>query len=302
MTGVKKILGLLGHQINYSLSPLMHNTAAEHLGLDYYYTLFNVNSPDDLPAVFDGMRALGIAGFNVTIPYKEKVIRYLDQLSPAAAEVQAVNTVINQDGTLIGDNTDIEGFFEPIQSYKQSIKGHAVAIFGSGGVTRAAIESLKTHFEPGAIHLFVRNLTKGEELRNDIKRRSKYLNLEVHYSDEPESLTLLRSCQLIINATPIGTLSTRHGAHDKPDCIIPLESNVWTPSHIAYDLVYNPPMTPFLMEAQKHGATIVSGLEMLIAQGQRSFKLWTGHDMPVDVVREALQKKLAELAEENGSK
>ncbi|NTV47611.1 MAG: shikimate dehydrogenase, partial [Chlorobiales bacterium] len=270
MTGAKKILGLLGHQINYSLSPLMHNTAAECLGLDYYYTLFNINSVDDLPAVFSGMRALGIAGFNVTIPYKEKVIKYLDQLSPAAAEVQAVNTIINQDGFLIGDNTDIEGFSEPLQSYKQSIKGHVVAIFGSGGATRAAIESLKTHYEPGAIHLFVRNLTKGEELRDDIKRRNKSLNLEVHYNDneDPETIALLRNCALIINATPIGTLSTKHNANDKPDSIVPPESNVWTDSHIAYDLVYNPPMTPFLLEAQKHGATIVSGLEMLIAQGQ----------------------------------
>ncbi|ACF14067.1 shikimate 5-dehydrogenase [Chloroherpeton thalassium ATCC 35110] len=289
----KKILGILGHKIDYSLSPLIHNTAAEHLGLDYYYTIFNIHSAESIPAAIEGMRALGIAGFNVTIPYKERVVKYLDQLAPSASVVQAVNTIVNQDGLLIGYNTDVEGFAEPLLPFQAQLKHQSVAIFGNGGAARATVEALKNLFEPSSIHLIVRNMRKGEELKQDLVRRSMYLKISVHETDEPATLELLKTCRLIVNATPIGTVYANAEPGTKSEPLLPGSSYIWNDQHIAYDLVYSPPMTAFLEDAKNHGATVISGIDMLIGQAARAFQLWTGKDMPLDIVKAAVMKKIA---------
>jgi len=289
----KKILGILGHKIDYSLSPLIHNTAAEYLGLDYYYTIFNINSAETIPAAIEGMRALGIAGFNVTIPYKEQVVKYVDQLSASASEVQAVNTIVNQDGRLIGYNTDIEGFAEPLLPFQSKLKHQPVAIFGNGGAARATVEALKNLFEPSSIHLIVRSMRKGEDLKQDIIRRSTYLKISVHEANEPATLDVLKTCRLIVNATPIGTIYANAAPDAKSEPLLPDSSGIWSSEHIAYDLVYSPPITTFLEDAKQNGATVVSGIDMLIGQAARSFRLWTGQDMPLDIVKATLMKKIS---------
>ncbi len=293
MSKAVKILGLLGHQVDYSLSPLLHNTAIDHLGLNYYYTIFNIASSEELEDVLNGMRAMGIAGFNVTIPYKERVIKYLDQLSPAASEIQAVNTILNQDGQLIGHNTDSYGFSEPLQTHAKLIKGGHVAIFGNGGAARAAIHALRSYFEPASIHIISRTVQRGEELKRDMLRQSTRITIDVHQQEDPETFELLKTCTLVVNATPLGTKKTGHSASSADaQTLIPDDMKLWTPQHIIYDLVYNPFYTPFLIQAREQGATVINGIGMLIAQASQSFKLWTGHDMPLFNVKHAIIKRL----------
>jgi len=293
MCSATKILALLGHQVDYSLSPFIHNTAIAHLGLNYFYTIFNIASSNDLKEVFNGMRAMGIAGFNVTIPYKEKVIAHLDQLSPAATEIQAVNTIVNREGHLIGYNTDSYGFSEPLMPYREDIKGQSVAIFGNGGAARAAIHAFRTYFEPCCIHIVSRNLQRGERLRQDMLRQSSIIDISAHQYDGPDTLKMLKNCKLIINATPIGTnkFSKSQSIKESQE-IIPNEANIWLNKHIAYDLVYNPFETPFLKRAKAKGATTINGLGMLIAQASQSFNLWTGFEMPLFNVQSAIMKRL----------
>ncbi|MFN3560473.1 MAG: shikimate dehydrogenase [Chloroherpetonaceae bacterium] len=287
MNTIKKVLGLIGSEISYTLSPLMHNTAAEALGLNYIYNVFEVSTSDDLPAAIEGIRALDIAGVNVTIPYKERAVKYLDSLSAEASEVQAVNTILNQDGTLIGHNTDIFGFAEPLKAYKSELEKEQVAVLGSGGAARAAIQALKTAFKPSSIIIVARNDAKADALKDDFKRRTKSLKLKTLNIADAEIVEKLRDCKLIINATPVG--SARLSASKEE--LFPAEK-LWTKDHIAYDLVYNPLQTTFLKGAQTAGAKTISGLEMLLFQGAKSFELWTGKAMPIDLVRKTLQNAL----------
>jgi len=287
MSVVKKVLGLLGSEISYTLSPLMHNTAAEALGLNYCYNVFDVHSPDDLPAAVEGIRALGIMGVNVTIPYKERVVKYLDSLSAEASEVQAVNTIVNQDGHLIGHNTDIYGFSEPLKAFMSELEKENIAILGSGGAARAAIQALKNEFKPASIFIVARNEAKSKSLKEDFKRRNKSLKLETLNIADAETVEKLRDCKLIINATPVGSAKPSARKED----LIPAEK-LWTKNHIAYDLVYNPLQTPFLKGAKEAGAKTISGLEMLVYQGAKSFELWTGKQMPIELIRNTLLKAL----------
>jgi shikimate dehydrogenase len=288
MSTIKKVLGLLGNEIAYTLSPLMHNTAADALGLNYSYNVFEVHTPDDLSAAIEGIRALNIAGVNVTIPYKERAVKYLDSLSSEASEVQAVNTILNQEGTLIGYNTDIFGFSEPLKAFKSELEKENVAVLGSGGAARAAIHALKIDFKPSSITIVARNESKADALKEEFKRRTKSLKLKTLNIAGAETVEKLRDCKLIINATPVGSAKPSAGKEE-----LFQTEKLWTKSHIAYDLVYNPLHTPFLNGAQAAGAKTISGLEMLLFQGAKSFELWTGKQMPIDLVRQTLTRALS---------
>ncbi len=290
MLYTKKVLGLIGYQIGYSLSPLMHNVAAESLGLPYIYTLFEIHPPENLGAALEGAKILGLAGLNVTIPYKERVVACLDALSAEAAEIQAVNTVLNQEGQLIGYNTDIYGFAEPLLPFKSNVDGNEVVVFGAGGAARAVVQALRQYFKPAHIHLVARDESKAEVLKETFKRRSKSLNISTHLFDDEDLESLLARARLIVNATPIGTEAV--STVSKPANLFPVEWKVWSPDTIAYDLVYRPMLTPFLQAAQQAGAKIISGFEMLIAQGAKSFEIWTGKAMPRHTVRESLLQAL----------
>ncbi len=160
MKRATKILGLIGRAVDYSYSPLIHNRACSLLGLDYHYTIFNIAEPCMIGDALRGAKALGIAGFNVTIPYKKTVVPFLDALSEEAASIRAVNTIVNEGGKLIGHNTDIAGFAAPLLPYRESITDKNLSIFGGGGAALAAIEALNRFFSPKEILLFVRDKKK----------------------------------------------------------------------------------------------------------------------------------------------
>ncbi|MBM3162761.1 MAG: shikimate dehydrogenase [Chlorobi bacterium] len=287
----KHILGLIGRNVGYSWSPFIHNTACSLLGLPFVYTVFNVSGPELLADALRGARALGISGFNVTIPYKKDVVPLLDGLSEEASAIQAVNTIVNREGRLLGYNTDIEGFAAPLLPYRQHMEGKPVSIFGSGGASLAAIEAFRLYFRPSVIYLFVRNLFKGLFMLEQYahKDRISICLLEDLYTGKNRTQEIFRSCSVVVNATPIGT---RGRTEDATNCIIPPELNLLHRGQIVYDMVYNPLRTPLISAASEAGAETVTGIEMLIGQAARAFWLWTGKQMPVDEVRNELLRQI----------
>ena len=285
MTKATKIYALLGRAVDYSYSPLIHNFAFRKRGLPCHYTVFNIAEPDLVQEALRGARALGIAGFNVTIPYKKTVVPFLDELSEGAASIQAVNTIVNENGKLVGHNTDIEGFATPLLPYQESIRGKSVSIFGGGGAALAAIEAFSRFFTPAEILIFVRDPEKTRSLLN-MSGYYRNVPITIIAQERPEKS---RDSRVIVNATPVGT---RGGKGDSS--IIPLDRELLHPDQIVYDMVYNPLNTP-LLEAAKHaGATTISGIEMLIGQAERSFTLWTTMKMPIAAVRTVLLQEIQE--------
>jgi shikimate dehydrogenase len=290
MTKAKKILGLIGRGVDYSYSPLIHNTALEETGLPYYYTIFNVADNSLLGDALNGAVALGIAGFNVTIPYKQAVVPFLDELSPEASLIQAVNTIVNSNGRLSGHNTDIAGFASPLLRYRNEISGKPVCIFGSGGAALAAIEAFRVYFSVQEILLFVRDRKKALLMLENCKSKEivRAVPLTELQNGNAEYLEKLGNSAVLVNATPIGT----KGRSDEIKSIIPLDAGLIHKGQIVYDMVYNPFETPLLAAAKKAAAETIPGIEMLIGQAARSFELWTGSAMPVDVVRRKVMEVL----------
>ncbi|NTW10160.1 MAG: shikimate dehydrogenase, partial [Chlorobiaceae bacterium] len=237
-----------------------------------------------------GAAALGIAGFNVTIPYKQAVVTFLDELSAEAASINAVNTIVNTNGRLSGHNTDIAGFAAPLLQFKKELSGKPVCIFGSGGAALAAIEAFRLFFSPSEILLFVRDTGKADSILEDYASRDAVtpLFMDELYSGNNEYPERFRRCAAVVNATPVGT----RGRPDASESIIPQETGLIHNGQIVYDMVYNPFETPLLAAAKKAGAETVPGIEMLIGQAACSFELWTGNTMPVEVVRRIVLKAL----------
>jgi len=282
MTKATTIFALLGRSVDYSYSPFIHNEAFRQLGLSCHYTVFNIPTPELVGDALRGAKALGIGGFSVTIPYKKTVVPFLDELSEEATSIQAVNTIVNAGGKLIGYNTDIAGFAAPLLPYHDSITGTTIAIFGFGGASLAAIKAFNQLFSPKEILLFVRDTEKA-------KRQVE----ECGYDDSvpltilpQEQCEKIAECRVIVNATPLGTKGR------ESECIVPLDRKLLHPDQIVYDMVYNPFETRLLEAARRAGATTISGIEMLLGQAERAFRLWTGVAMPVITVREALLREI----------
>ncbi|MCW8798058.1 MAG: shikimate dehydrogenase [Prosthecochloris sp.] len=286
MCSITSILGLIGRNVNYSYSPFIHNTAAEMLRLPFYYTIFNIADARQIPDALNGMRALGIAGLNVTIPYKQVVTEYVDTLSAEAQAVGAVNTIVNNNGRLSGCNTDIAGVSHPLKPYKERLHQSPAGIFGNGGAALAAVEALRRDYHPSAIRLFVRDPDKGLALAEQVHAKHPEAPIEIFKIDAYDAI---RDCHLLINATPIGTKGVQTAGNS---ALLPQEQKLLHDGQIIFDMVYNPLRTPFVNMAAEAGAVVIPGVEMLIAQAAESFCLWTGETMPVDSIREKLLKKL----------
>lgn len=279
-----KIVGIIGHPISHSFSPFIHNTAFEIIGLNYKYVAFDV-LPENLKDALKGIVALGIKGVNVTIPHKESVLENLDDVSPEARIVGAVNTIVNENGTLSGYNTDVYGFTESLKRYKDIISNTPVFIFGAGGSARAVIYSLITNFQPERIVIANRNISRAEGIARYFSQTLGYKDFEIKEFFLPEIAGDIKSSRLIINTTPIGMYPNVNDLPIQTDEIL-------HDGQIVYDLVYNPPITKFLKLARKRGAEIISGIEMLILQAGKSFELWTTKEMPIQEVKKLLLQKL----------
>lgn len=280
-----KITGLIGHPIGHSLSPLMHNTAFEMLKMDYTYLAFDV-LPQYLAEALQGLVALGIAGVNVTVPHKEAVIPLLDDLSSEARAIGAVNTIVNEGGKLSGHNTDLYGFVETVKPLQEVIEGEEMSVIGAGGAARAVLYGLTTHFKPKAIHLLNRSVDRANSLREFFARSFGFRQIDVVDLYMPSAQRMLAQSKLIVNTTPLGMTPRVEESPIR-------ELDALKKGQVLVDLVYNPPETKLIRLAQLSGVKTVSGIEMLLHQGARSFELWTNREMPLDSVRRTLHEHLS---------
>ncbi|MFC1880795.1 shikimate dehydrogenase [Thermodesulfobacteriota bacterium] len=266
-SGVAPLYVVVGNPIDHSLSPVMHNSALAHSGLDGCYLALRV---EKIAAAVDGIRGLGIRGASVTIPHKIAVLPYLDKLDPMASDIGAVNTILNKDGVLHGYNSDCNGAVMAIAE-KTAIKDKAAAIIGAGGAARALGFGLKQ--EGAMVTIINRTKTRGEKLAKDLE--CQFISLE-----EVKELPY----HLVVNATPAGMT---------PDVnSIPIATKFLKPEMVIMDMVYNPLQTRFLKEAKIIGCTIVDGVSMFVHQGAVQFELWTSHEAPVDIMRKVVLEEL----------
>jgi len=276
-----KLTGLLGHPIKHSYSPLIHNVAFQLKELDYIYLPFDVPT-SSLKSALKGMVALGIKGFNITIPHKENITQFMNNVSEEASIIGAVNTVVNDLGKLNGYNTDVNGVYETLSPFKEEITGNEVSVVGAGGAARAVIYTLIRYFKPSAIYLINRTEQRAETLKHYFRDKMKYDSFKTKELFPPDLIDVFRNSRLIVNATSVGMFP------DSDDTITSLSSS-FTKGQIVFDLVYNPPQTQLLKTAAAEGATTIDGLKMLVHQAAKSFELWTGEVMPVEEIHKTLQ-------------
>jgi len=275
-----RVCALIGDPVEHSLSPIMQNKAFNHLGLDFVYVVFEVKKTD-LEKAIEGVRSLRIHGLNVTKPLKVDVVPYLDVLDENALEVGAVNTVLNMDGRLIGYNTDGKGALEALRRSGVDVKDVKVVILGAGGASRAISHALVG--EAREIVILNRTVEKAAELAERIRRkyRGKVRYGPLIYRELKKEL---KDAELLVNATSVGMAPYSH--------VSPVERELLRPDLCVFDLVYNPVETKLLLEAKDIGAKIVDGLSLLVHQGALAFEIWTGKTAPIDVMREAVRRKM----------
>lgn len=276
--GSTNIVALIGHPVEHSFSPPMHNRAFEKLNMDYAYVAFDVE-PANLKSAIEGAKALNIKGFNVTIPHKISVMEFLDEIDEVARLIGAVNTIDFKN--MKGYNTDGIGAVEAIEEVT-SIKGKNVVIAGAGGASRA-ISFYIAKYGADAMTILNRNPLKAQNLASDVSNSG--LIGEVKSDSISEINAYLADADILIDTTPVGM---HPNVDDEP---IATSQNMHE-DLVVFDAVYNPNETVLLKEAIKAGAKPVYGIKMLLYQGAESFKIWTGHDAPVDEMEMALRKTL----------
>ena len=282
ITGKTKVLGIIGHPVAHSLSPLMQNAALKALGLDYIYVPFAVE-PQNLSAAVNGLRALGIHGFNVTIPHKTAIIPLLDRVSPEAELSGAVNTVCREDGLFVGYNTDGIGFIKSlVDDLVFNPDGATVLILGAGGAARGAVAAL---CGAGVTKIIVANRTrsKGEALVDTFRGKYSHVKFALSSQETAELDEYLREAKLIVNTTSVGMNGSSF------EC---LDVDAFLPDARVYDMVYSPPETPLLVAARGRNLFCANGLGMLAAQGEAAFSLWTGMDPPCGLMKLKLMAAL----------
>ena len=275
---------LLGHPVGHSLSPAMHNAAFKALGLRAHYALLDVE-PGDVPRALARLRAENCGGANVTIPHKEAAYHYLaakHALSDGAKTLHAVNTVVfRPDGTLFGDNTDAPGFLDALrEAFRATPRGKRVLLLGCGGAGRALALTCALQ---GAASIRVADVSCAARRRVLLALRRAAPGLDFAGVSLDRARVVARDCDLIIHATPIGL-------HPGDPSLLPRES--FRKGQLVFDLIYNPAVTPLLATARAAGARTANGLGMLLHQGARAFRLWTGRQPPVAAMRAALAKAL----------
>jgi shikimate dehydrogenase len=278
VTGTSKTVGIIGDPVTESLSPRLQNAAFSFAGLDLSYTAWQV-SGEDLAEAILAVRACGIAGLNVTMPHKAAVIKYLDYVDKEARLIDSVNTIVNSNGKLKGYSTDGEGFRLALTDAGYDPAGRIILIIGAGGAARAIARALGLG-RAKQINVACRNLASGQRLAEIVKSTGVGSTLFDLIRDASGAL---KDSDLIINATPLGKYSIDD---------LKFLTDGLRPEQFVADLSTVPPLSAFLAAAQERGCIVMGGLGMLVRQGSLSYKLWTGLEAPVDVMRRAVGEKL----------
>ena len=280
ITGHTRLTGLLGSPVSHSISPRMHNESFQYRNLDYVYLCFDVDE-QALEEAVNGLKTIGIRGFNLTMPCKNQMAKLCDALSPAARLIGAVNTVVCENGQLIGHNTDGIGFVRSLKDAGEDIKGKTMTLLGAGGAataicTQAAIDGAKE------ILVFARPTSRFwsrmQKLAEEISRSYPCQVSLMDQADEPRLLQALKESQLLVNGTSVGM------APNIEDSLI-TDAKYFHSDLFVYDAIYNPKQTRLLKLAEEAGCRTCNGLYMLLYQGAEAFRLWTGQDMPTDHIK-----------------
>jgi shikimate dehydrogenase len=282
ISGRTQVVGLLGWPVGHSVSPPMHNSAFAALGLDWRYVPLPV-SPAPAERIGEAVRglvALGLRGANVTVPHKQAVIPFLDQLTPAAQAIGAVNTIlVDPNGELHGDNTDARGFIADLRDHGVDPAGQRVLVIGAGGSARAVVYGLA---EAGAASISILNRTESRaaSLVNDLSPH--FPACPIAAKAFPQALAAAAgNAELIVNCTSLGMTPDVDGL--PWDAALPFRTD-----QVVYDLVYNPPLTRLIAAARADGATAIGGKGMLVWQGAFAFVWWTGVEPPIEVMKAAI--------------
>ena len=281
ITGHTGLMCLLGSPCRHSISPMMHNKSFESLGLDYRYLAFEVDE-ETLETAVSGLKAIGARGFNLTMPCKNKMLSLCDALSPAAKLIGAVNTVVNDNGVLTGHNTDGIGYMQSVKDAGFDIIGKKMVLLGAGGAStailvQAAIDGVKeiSVFLRSTSRFYERAKTIADELQKETGCKIKLCEFSDHELLRDE----LADSTILVNGTSIGM------APNVDDCPIP-NADILPDGLIVSDIIYNPKETKLLAMAREKGLPHFNGTYMLLYQGAEAFRLWTGCDMPVDLIKE----------------
>jgi shikimate dehydrogenase len=279
LSGTTRVLGIIGYPVRHSLSPAIQNAAIAECGIDYVYVPFSVE-PESLGAAVSGLRALGVRGFNVTIPHKSAIIGYLDELDASASDAGAVNTVLVRDGRMIGYNTDGYGLINSLAEDLNYVPGTGnIMVIGAGGAARGAVAALCRVGAKGLV-IVNRSFDKAFKLAEDFGFRYPETRIEVTRQDQL-SENYLNSVSLVINASSIGMNGDRIEFVNLDK--LPITAKV-------YDMVYSPFETLLVKNSRLNGLSAVNGLGMLAAQGEKAFSIWTGKIPPKGLMKQVLQR------------
>lgn len=281
ISGRTGLLGLIGSPVGHSGSPAMYNYSFQKLGLDYAYLAFDIKV-EEVPKAIEAIRTLKMRGCNVTMPCKNEAAKYMDELSPAARIIGAVNTIVNDNGKLTGHITDGQGFVNNLRDNGVEVAGKKLVVCGGGGAATAiqvqcALEGAK---EISIFNIkddfFERTLQTAEKIKNE---KPDCVVQVFDIADSEKMREEIASCDIFVNATIVGMKPMENESIVK-------DTSMFRPGLIVCDAVYNPKETKMLKEAKEAGCTCIGGQGMLVWQGAAAFTLYTGQEMPVDEVKE----------------
>jgi len=279
ITSKTKIFCVIGHPIEHSMSPIMWNPALQELGIDYVYLAFDVH-PKNLEKAISGIRSLDIRGINVTLPHKETVIKYLDEIDSIASKIGAINTIKNDEGTLKARNTDADGAKKSLIDAGCNISGKNIVFLGAGGVARSLAYIMAE--ESNSIILTDLIEERAIAVANEIKEKMK-VNIEGKISNKDTINESLKKADILINATPIGMYPRVEDT--------PITKDMLNADLFVFDVVYNPLETRLIREAAEIGCQTLGGLDMLVNQGILAFEWWTNQKPK----KSLMKKKIVEF-------
>ncbi|MDD6286443.1 shikimate dehydrogenase [Candidatus Methanosphaera massiliense] len=280
ITGKTLITGVIGHPIEHSFSPPMHNNAYKLMNMDYKYVPFHVQ-PENIEHVIIAAKTLNIQGLNVTIPYKTEIIPYLDQIDETARKINAVNTISFKDGIAKGYNTDGMGAVKSIKEYT-SLKDKNVLVIGAGGASKAITFTLINE-DINTLTIANRSKDNASKLISNLRNQTNFMNIS--YQDIKDTNEIISEMDIIINTTPIG-MYPNHNVEP------PIEVNNIVAEQTVMDIIYNPLETELLKQAKLRGAQTIPGTKMLINQGITAFEIFTGKTPSYESFEEPLLASL----------
>ena len=282
ITGHTRLICLLGDPVSHSISPAMHNLSFQTLGLDYVYMAFK-SSVEEFDNTVNTLKQIGARGFNCTMPCKRIAFERSDILSPAAKLMNSVNTVVIEDGKLYGHNTDGVGYMRSVIDAGHDIIGKQMTLLGSGGassaiLTQAALDGVSK------INVFARKGNSWNVIEKQVDQINAETTCKVTLNELMDETTLRSSISesaILVNGSSVGMAPNIDG------CLIP-DTSYFHPELIVSDVIYNPKQTKLLEMAKSAGLSTFNGMYMLLYQGAEAFRIWTNHEMPVDLVKKEL--------------